>query len=79
VTTEDYYASTRIVGGRLAGLGFTKRQAELEDAITSGATATEILMKVRWILQSVASASGLPREMAAEIEDLEQRIQKALA
>jgi hypothetical protein len=78
VTGEDYYVSAREIGRRLSALGFTKREIELDDAIASGSTATEILMKLRWILQSIGATEVLPQDVAFEVGDLARRIKQAL-
>jgi hypothetical protein len=79
VTTEDYYASIREIGRRLSVLGYPQWQSELADAIASGSTATEILMKARWLLESIQAAGVLPQDISEDIRGLMARIQKALA
>jgi hypothetical protein len=78
-TTEDIYASIMEIGRRLSALGSPQWQVELSDAIASGSTATEILMKARWLLESVNEAGALPRSISEDIRALTGRIQKALA
>ena len=79
MTTEDYYASIREIGRRLSVLGYPRWQMELADAIGSGSTATEILMKARWLLESINATGALPQDISEEIRGLVARIQKALA
>jgi hypothetical protein len=47
----DYYASAQAIAVRLFERGEFDWSREIEDAIEGGSTATEILMRIRFVLQ----------------------------
>jgi hypothetical protein len=53
----DYYAETRRIAQELRDEGLLREAQELQDAMDRGATATEILMGVRWQLRQSDSAN----------------------
>ena len=53
----DYYAEAKQIASKLANEGLLAEAQALQDVIAAGATATEILMGVRWQLRESRAAS----------------------
>jgi hypothetical protein len=56
----DYYADARDIAAKLFERGEFDWSERIEDAISGGSTATEILMRVRFCLRQLVE-SGTPR------------------
>lgn len=52
----DYYSEARAIADLLVQEGFEAEASKLRDALAAGATGTEILMALRWHLQSISKA-----------------------
>lgn len=77
--TMDYYAEARAVARRLIDEGRRGEAQELEDAITTGSTGTEILMSLRWHLQQLEGVRGrLSTDTFIRIRSLADAIGSAL-
>jgi hypothetical protein len=73
----DYYGEARSIATKLFERGEFDWSERIEDAISGGSTATEILMRVRFCLQELLD-SGLPdgeeerasRELVAQLDEV---------
>jgi len=62
----DYYASAQAIATQLFERGEFDWSGQIEDAIESGSTATEILMRLRSVVQNLlASGVANDREIGA--------------
>lgn len=77
--SRDYYSEARGLARQLEGAGIQGAPEALLQAIESGSTATEILMKLRWTLAGIRTDH--PRvspAIDAALLDLETAISSAL-
>ena len=66
----DYYASARTIATHLFERGEFDWSREIEDAIAGGSTGTEILMRVRFALQSLLGSGVATRDETAVVQSL---------
>jgi hypothetical protein len=66
----DYYASARYIATQLSERGEFDWSREIEDAIASGSTATEVLMSVRLTLQRLLRAGVAIEEEVTAAQSL---------
>ncbi len=64
----DYYASAQAIAAQLFERGEFDWSREIEDAIEGGSTATEILMRVRFVLRRLL-LSGVASDSEAVAAD----------
>ncbi len=77
--TRDYYAEARDIAMLLEQAGLASDAASLVDAIEGGATATEILMALRWQLDRIEKLAAVTdAEIRRRLVDLGQAISTAL-
>ena len=73
---RDFYAETEHVAQALLAEGLVDEAESLRGAVAAGATATEILMRVRWHLRGIERANRvrdnattrIVRELLAELD-----------
>ena len=53
----DFYAETRAIAEAFVDEGLSSDAEALQAAMAEGATATEILMRIRWLLQQIDRAN----------------------
>jgi hypothetical protein len=70
--TPDYYADARTIAEMLRRDGLLAEAAALLNALAAGATATEILMRMRWELQKLRQAHRVDNAL------LERRVDELL-
>jgi hypothetical protein len=62
--SRDYYADTRDLAAKLTARGLGVWSQRLTDAVAAGATGTEIVMALRWILAQMLEAEpALPDDL----------------
>ena len=71
---SDLYADALLLAGKLQQKGLDIWAHQIEDSISGGATATEILMKLRWILQQLVSQLPAADALRSETYSLAQKI-----
>jgi RNase P/RNase MRP subunit POP5 len=75
----DYYAEARRVAAILETEGMVADANSLIEALEAGATATEILMALRWNLRRIqASLTHMSAPAEKRVCELSQAIDKAL-
>ncbi|MFS0713478.1 hypothetical protein ABC195_06310 [Microbacterium sp. 2P01SA-2] len=67
---EDLYARLRILEAELDDNGYGDVAGQLRDAVLTGATGTEILMQVRWVLQTDRVREAQPQPLKARLESV---------
>lgn len=76
---RDYYKDAREIAARLVQDGLSEEARSLLDAIEGGATATEILMALRWHLEHIdRSDPATSQETRRRIRDLSKALHTAL-
>jgi hypothetical protein len=76
---DDYYAQARQLAEALQDEGLNKWAREILSSLEEGATATEILMSLRWKLSNFLSAPSGSEEVVAGATRLYQKIDAALS
>lgn len=75
----DPYVEARALGADLGQAGREDWETRIDNAIAGGATATEILMALRWTLaELVKTEPQLPPELIATAGELESGIARLL-
>jgi hypothetical protein len=76
---RDYYAETRALAAKLTDQGYAGWSEQLTDEIAAGATGTEIVMGLRWVLaQLLQNEDGLPADLRLEARGLHQGLDRLL-
>ena len=76
----DYYGEARRLMVMMRHGGFDEAARALDDAITAGFTATEILMALRWHIDRFLDTNpGCSKALRQDARDLRNRIDQALA
>ena len=70
---RDFYAEAEEIAAALVADGLVDEAGSLRNVIASGATATEILMGMRWHLRNVDRANKTTNR------DLERRVRELIA
>jgi hypothetical protein len=77
--TRDLYAEARALGSDLADAGSSEWDSRIDDAIASGATATEILMALHWTLdECMTRETRLDPVLKERVASLEKEIGRVL-
>jgi hypothetical protein len=79
MNTSDYYGEARIIAANLKNAGREADGTNLIDAIEAGATATEILMALRFHLMNLLADQSLPTIIRSPTESLYKRINSVLS
>jgi hypothetical protein len=74
----DYYASAQAIAARLFERGEFGWSREIEDAIDGGSTATEILMRVRSVMQRLLSSGVATASEVGAAENLVVQLDSVL-
>jgi hypothetical protein len=74
----DPYAEARSLALSLRGGGFAAWAAKLEDIVDGGATATEILMGLRWIVGQILGDIAIGQPMRLRLEKFRAAINSLL-
>ncbi|SDQ57839.1 hypothetical protein [Microbacterium sp. cf332] len=64
---EDLYARLRSLEAELNDAGYEDVAGQLRDAVLAGATGTEVLMRVRWVLRSDRVRGAQPPALRAQL------------
>lgn len=76
---QDYYTAAHRLAARLDEEGFAAEAEQLRDAIRSGSTSMEILMRLRWELAHLSkSALVLTPSLRRDAANLEHAVGSAL-
>lgn len=75
---SDLYAEARALQVGLEGAGLPGWSSEIDDAVVAGATGSEVLMGLRWVLDRLTSETGLPAELRSQARELLDMVQAAL-
>jgi hypothetical protein len=76
---RDYYADAMSLAATLAERGYHKWSQQLTDTMAAGATATEIVMGLRWILARMLQEEDcLPANLREEARQLHQGLDRSL-
>jgi hypothetical protein len=76
---RDYYAEARALSAKLTEQGYGTWSEQLTDKIAAGATGTEIVMGLRWVLaQLLQNDDGLPADLREEARRLHQGLDRLL-
>jgi hypothetical protein len=76
---RDYYAEAKELAALLEREGFAQEARSLVRSISDGATATEILMALRWRLERIDSPGFmLTSQTRARVRELRQAVAGAL-
>ena len=75
----DPYSEARSLAITLRKDGFADWASKLEDIVDGGATATEILMGLRWIAGQVLGDAGLDQATRLRLENLRAAANSLLA
>ncbi len=77
---RDFYAEAEQIADGLASEGLVGEADGLRSVIASGATATEILMGVRWHLQNIDRANKTTNlDIKRKVRDLIAELNKVLS
>jgi hypothetical protein len=74
----DPYAEARSLALSLRGGGFAAWASKLEDMVDGGATATEILMGLRWIAGQILGDIAIDQAMRVRLERFRAAIDSLL-
>lgn len=75
----DIYESAERFAQHLAQHGRPEPAEAIREAVAGGATGTEILMRLRWVLRRLSDSDLASAELACEIEELLSSIDAKLA
>ena len=76
---RDYYAEARALAAKLTERGYGGWSEQLTGAIAAGATGTEIVMGLRWVLaQMLEKEDGLPADLREEAGGLHRGLDRLL-
>lgn len=77
MTGYDIYAAADRIGERLSSIDLGDWQVRIQDAVTAGATSTEILWELRWQLRKLMEEKpNLPRDLQYLISEAIEEINK---
>ena len=72
---RDVYAVARALGTEVGDAGHPEWSERIDDIVAGGATATEILMGLRWSLgELLDQVPGLPDDLGGRITSLRDEI-----
>ncbi len=74
----DYYAEARAIASCLFEQGESYWSGKIEDAIAGGATATEILMRLRFTLRDLLEADVVASDDKARARSLIRQLGRVL-
>jgi hypothetical protein len=77
-SNPDYYAQAREIASALSESGHPEWSNQIEEAIAGGSTATEILMRIRFVLRE-ASDAGVTDEISDVVVRLISELDAVLA
>jgi hypothetical protein len=76
---RDYFAEAKALATKLATEGYGTWSQQLTDKIDEGATGTEIVMGLRWVLaQLLQKEQGLSADLRAEAHGLQRALDRLL-
>ena len=76
---HDLYGEARSLGVALWDAGHATWSARIDDVLRGGATPTEILMRLRWTLDSLVEAQpGLTPELWDQVRETRSALDAAL-
>jgi hypothetical protein len=72
----DYYSEARRIAGLLRTEGLAAEAAEIENTIDGGATASEILMGIRFHLENASprASATTSRQIASLVEEVSRAL-----
>ncbi len=78
MTAYDYYGEAKALAEELKLAGFINYETEILRAMEEGETGTEILMILRFRLESMLAAKDVPKSLIERATDLQGRLNDAL-
>jgi hypothetical protein len=75
----DVYGEARALGTALWDAGHPEWARRIDDAVSEGFTASEILMHVRMILKQVEQTGDLPKELRKRAGGLAREVDRLLS
>lgn len=67
---SDPYDEARRIAQTLRSKGLTDWSSKIDDAIAGGATATEILMGLRWLMRELLQQGELSEDLRLQVNEL---------